>query len=329
MGYRYFTNNYARTKILIWLILFACLTSSLFAETIILKSGKKIEGKITLKTNKYLRIDFIGVPLTYHFDEVESIDGIKVISYDEMANNATEEYQVYLENNPDSAVAYNQRGVAYRMQGNHNDAIICFTKAIEINPQYAEAYLNRGLSYASSEIKKDEQALSDFNKSIELNPKDNFFAYSVRGDIYYEKSNYKQAILDLSHAIEVKPYDDMRVVVVHYKRGLAYAQEGNYDYAISDLNKVIALDSQHVDAYYNLGLINDYKGDLDGAISNYSKGLEIDPNNGSIYYNRAIVYFLKKEYGKSREDAHKAESLGAGSNPELLKKLKEALGRNN
>lgn len=298
--------------------------AAIYAETIVLKSGKMVEGKLIEKTDKYLKIDFYGVPLTYYLDEIESIDGkpIKVVSYDEIVSGTAKESQAFLENSPNSAEAYNQRGVAYRMQGNQNDAIICFTKAIEINPQYAEAYLNRGLSYASSELKKYDQALSDFNKSIELNPNDNFFAYLSRGFIYYDKGNYDQVISDLGYVIEMRSDS----ADAYYKRGLAYAQKGNYDDAISDLNKVITLNPQYVDAYYNLGVVYDYRGDLDQAISSYSKGLEIDPNNGPIYNNRAIVYFLKKEYDKSWEDVHKAESLGY-SNSKLLEKLKEVSGR--
>ncbi len=57
---------------------FATLT---FAETIVLKSGKKVEGKIIAKTDEYIKIDFQGVPLTYFFDEIESIDGEKVAAF--------------------------------------------------------------------------------------------------------------------------------------------------------------------------------------------------------------------------------------------------------
>lgn len=50
-----------------------------FAETIMLKSGQKVEGKIIEKTDKYVRLDFFGVPLTYYLDDIESIDG-KILS---------------------------------------------------------------------------------------------------------------------------------------------------------------------------------------------------------------------------------------------------------
>ncbi|MDO8489205.1 MAG: hypothetical protein Q7S42_03735 [Candidatus Omnitrophota bacterium] len=52
---------------------------SIFAETIILKSGKTVEGKIIEKTDKYIKIDFQSVPLTYFTDEIESIDGKKIV----------------------------------------------------------------------------------------------------------------------------------------------------------------------------------------------------------------------------------------------------------
>ena len=65
------------------IILFIAILSipfSLFAETIVLKSGKQIEGKILEKTDEYVRIDFMGVALSYFYDQIETIDGVKPIS---------------------------------------------------------------------------------------------------------------------------------------------------------------------------------------------------------------------------------------------------------
>lgn len=57
--------------------LIMCLFSSVvaFAEVIVLKSGKSAEGKLIEKTDEYIKIDFLGVPLTYYFDDINSIDG--------------------------------------------------------------------------------------------------------------------------------------------------------------------------------------------------------------------------------------------------------------
>lgn len=56
----------------IFCIYFSTIT---YAETIVLKSGKTIEGKIIEKTDEYIKIDFFGVALTYYLSDIESIDG--------------------------------------------------------------------------------------------------------------------------------------------------------------------------------------------------------------------------------------------------------------
>lgn len=58
--------------VLAFAILFT--TSFSYAETVRLKSGKKIEGKILERTDKYIRINFFDVPLTFYLDEIEGID---------------------------------------------------------------------------------------------------------------------------------------------------------------------------------------------------------------------------------------------------------------
>src|SRR4030042_5342299 len=76
------------------------------------------------------------------------------------------------------AKAYNNRGLAYSHKGQYDQAISDFNKALEINPRYAEAYNNRGLAY--DERGQLDQAISDFNKALEINPR-YAEAYTNRG----------------------------------------------------------------------------------------------------------------------------------------------------
>lgn len=50
-----------------------------FAETVVFKSGKTIEAKIIEKTNKSIKVDIEGIPLTYYLEDIESIDGKKIV----------------------------------------------------------------------------------------------------------------------------------------------------------------------------------------------------------------------------------------------------------
>lgn len=62
-------------KIIFLLLMFLFLPVYVFAETIVLKSGKTIEGKLLEKTDKAIKIDISGIPITYYYEEIESIDG--------------------------------------------------------------------------------------------------------------------------------------------------------------------------------------------------------------------------------------------------------------
>ena len=82
---------------------------------------------------------------------------------------------------PKKARPYNNRGNAYIKQGNIQQAISDFNKAIEIYPNYAEAYYNRGTIYDKQG--NSTQAISDLSRAIEINS--NYVkAYYNRGTIY-------------------------------------------------------------------------------------------------------------------------------------------------
>jgi Flp pilus assembly protein TadD len=53
--------------------------------------------------------------------------------------------------------------------GNYYQAISDFNKALELNPKGAMIYLGRGIAY--NNWGNHQQAINDCNKAIELNPK--------------------------------------------------------------------------------------------------------------------------------------------------------------
>lgn len=196
-----------------------------------------------------------------------------------------------------------------------------WSDAARKSPLKARPYNNLG--YYFYLVKSDlNKAISNFNKAIEINPgyPD---AYNNRGCIYQNKGELDQAISDFSKAIEINP----RYASAYSNRGLAYANKGNPEQAISDCNKAVEANPGCVEAYFTLGLIYLNKGNLEQSLFCYNKAIEINPDYADAYNNRAVVYFKKQEYYRSWEDVYRAQALGCEVEPQLIKVLKKASGR--
>lgn len=113
------------------------------------------------------------------------------------------------------ALNYNNRGMAYNKLRKDEDAISNYNRAIELDPYYTQAYYNRGIVY--EKLGKDEDAISDYSKAIQLDP---FYidAYYHRG-IVYNKSirNFIYAVTDYKKTIQLNPnytaaINDMKIL---------------------------------------------------------------------------------------------------------------------
>jgi tetratricopeptide (TPR) repeat protein len=98
-----------------------------------------------------------------------------------------------------------ERGYVFTENENLDEAIRCYTKAIQLAPNRAEAYYNRGLIFGKD---KDElaSAIADFDTVIRLKPQD-FEAYYSRGLSYSTKGDKLSALKDFQKAYELNPKD--------------------------------------------------------------------------------------------------------------------------
>ena len=126
------------------------------------------------------------------------------------------------------------KGCEYSKNGNYDQAISEYTKAIEINPNYEQAYGNRGGSYANhGNLPK---AISDYTKAIELNPKD-VMNYYNRGTVYKDQGDLAQAASDFTKAIEIDP----NYFEAYNNRVIVYRRLKEYDKAWADVHKTEGL----------------------------------------------------------------------------------------
>jgi len=63
-------------KIVLLSLLLILPFSFCYPQVIKLKSGKTIEAEIIERGGGYIKVDVVGVPITYYFEDIESIDGV-------------------------------------------------------------------------------------------------------------------------------------------------------------------------------------------------------------------------------------------------------------
>ena len=120
---------------------------------------------------------------------------------------AIEKINQSLELKNDWEIPYFYRAVAHQALENFDEAILDYTKSIQINDKMTDAYYNRAkilLSRKDIENPDIERAAQDLEKALELDP--NFIgALYAMGAAQKKLENYHKALEYLNRAIELQP----------------------------------------------------------------------------------------------------------------------------
>ena len=203
--------------------------------------------------------------------------------------------------NPTLDTAYCLRGIAYKRNGQIDNAITDYTKAIELKPD-AEYYCLRGIAYGQ---RGDlDKAVSDYTKSIEIKPI-NAEPYCLRGMVYKQKGDLDKALADYSNAIQLK-IDDVQT---YYDRGCVYGLKGDRDHEIADYSTAIKLDRAYLKAYCSRATAYFKTGDYDKQIADYAELIRLKPDVAEYRLSRAYAYFNTGKTDAAIEDLNETIRL--------------------
>lgn len=209
-----------------------------------------------------------------------------------------------------SAEEHFEKGKTYFDAGQLEEAITEYSQAIELDPEYALAYHHRGIAYAKKE--QWDLAIADGTKAIELDPNIELdpqyaLAYNSRGIAYAKKGQWDSAITDYTKVIELDP----NFAPAYGNRGVAYAKKGQWDLAIADYSKAMELNPNYPPNYHHRGTAYDKKGQWDLAIADYTKLISDFPDAPLVaearnalprcHYEWALSLFREGQYHDANE----------------------------
>ncbi len=212
-------------------------------------------------------------------------------------------------------VLYLEAGWGNYEEGDYAAALNDFSYAIVVDKQCSEAYYLRGLSFIG--YGDTESALDDLNESIRLYPY-RPGAYLARAQILFEDGEFDAALSDLAQAESL----DSTIGDAYLLRGRIYETidgVGNPSpRALEEYHKAALLMPDNAEVYHYRGAYHFAQGDFDYALTDMNIALAIDPQRGDTYALRARYHALTGAYELAAEDYQAAIENGVGGTGILL-----------
>jgi len=279
-------NNSKVLELAVVLSLF--LPTGVSAESVILKSGKKIEGKIVEQNDRYIKVESDGSPIYYERKYIESI-----IKDDTPGS--------------DEANSFLKSGLKYGSQGKFQEAGEEFKKGLKVNQSdhnlrevskviddlskgsikegYAVRLFKGSYHLISAEY---EPAVAEFKEALKINPDDPDIYYYL-GVCNYSLERYDEAITCLKKVAELKPNDE-----VYYYLGASYYSSGQYPKAIDFMEKALKTNPDDAEAYSVIGTSRYLLGQLEQAKEAFVRAIGLFKGKGDYLKAADIEEFLGK-----------------------------------
>lgn len=223
--------------------------------------------------------------------DIEDGDLARATKYLKQTENAIQEiisdYNVWVNNqnttsrsntqkneNTDATLNFAQIAMQHFQNQEYALAVSNFSKYLETDENNTDVIMWRAM--AKGELKDYYGAISDYDKVIELNS--NYpmqynkigMVYNNKAYTYVKQKEYKKALPFVEKALELDKSD------WHFwdTRGEIYLNLGQYDNAISDLDKAIKIE-KHYNSYYLRGLAQIKKGNKEKGCKDLSKSGEL------------------------------------------------------
>lgn len=187
---------------------------------------------------------------------------------------------------------HNYLGAALAAEGKDKEALIHFSRALEINPHYAHAHSNLGALLLRQD--KYREAIPPLVAALQIES-DCVEAHTNLGIILSKYGKVKEAMGHFSEAIRINPkYEE-----AYFNLGKILLEMTKYEEAIHYFNKTLSLNPRNPKTYNNLGLSLLGLGDAEKAMDCYHKALHINPRDADTHCNLGSLFIRQKKYEKA------------------------------
>lgn len=212
---------------------------------------------------------------------------------------AEQSYKAALDYDNKTGRYFNRLGFFYFEQKKYEPAIDYYLKALERNP--AEPIYLENICIAYEQMNQQDKAEPYYLRLIEINPA-NDRIQNLLGIVYYKRKDYANAEKYYLNAIK----QDNRIAVYHENLAILYRSMQKLQEALAAFEAAIQLDPANEINWNDAGVLHFKLGNYEKAIEYYGKAIEINPTASLYYENIASAFEAKQEIEKAAINYNKA-----------------------
>lgn len=215
---------------------------------------------------------------------------------------------------PNSAISWISIGNLFSFRKEPEDAVRCFSKAIECNPRCAYAYTLQGHEYLATDA--FENALSSFRHAIVLD-KRHYNAFYGIGMVYLKLGDFRKAEFHFRKAVEINPVNVILICCV----GMVLEKLGRKEESLKQYEFATKLQPLSMLALFKKAQVLFSLKQFDEALKDFEKLENLAPDEASVHFLLGKLY---KHYGRKHE-AIKQFTIALNLDPKGSHLIKEAM----
>jgi tetratricopeptide (TPR) repeat protein len=188
------------------------------------------------------------------------------------------------------------------INGEHEAAIVDFTKAYRRDKTMIDAVYNRGI--ARERIGDYDHAIDDYSIVIKAKP-NNFQAFNNRGLLYLRMEEYDKALDDFKTSLRINDH-----AITYLYLANTYMQLKQYSEAKVNATKVLDYLPNYFRAHHILAQVNFFEKIYEESLKHYNFLCGIQAPKAIYFLERSAVYFAMNKPTEAWSDYNKAKELG-------------------
>jgi tetratricopeptide (TPR) repeat protein len=209
-----------------------------------------------------------------------------------------------------------EQGIDFALEGEHEQAVGCYTGAIALNHNFELAYCARAKS--ALELNDDQQAETDYKTALRINPtlaiadgglaqvyykqkkyaaalvvcdraigkdRHNLDFYRCRAATNRKLQDYARVLLDCKFILEQQPND----LPARWLNARSHFHMDNHKLAVFNFSQYLNLRNDDVYAYYYRGICYERLGNRTDALADLNQAIDLQSNLAILYRRRGRI----------------------------------------